>query len=265
MSEPSLREFQQWMKSRIRPSAQAASSADNPLNPQRGIPGSTRMQVYAEGYTVRIREALAEVFEAVRQVLGEATFAELAESYATQFPSHDYNLSLAGRHLPEFLNGWPKTAELPFLPDLARLEWLVCVAFHAFDEPALSAQQQAASIAPSDWENLQVVFQPSVGAVASSWPILDIWEARSKPRESVDIPLVDRPQQILVYRHQLQVKCAPIDWAAFQLLESLLQGQTLGQACGKLAESCKETPPVAGWFSNWMQLGLIARCEPVKA
>ncbi len=263
MSQPSLREFQQWIKSRIRPAnAQDPVGLEDPLNAQRGIPGNARMRVYAEGYAVRMRESLAEVFEALHQVLGEAAFNRLSEDYAARFASHDYNLSLAGRHLPEFLKDWSKTRDLPFLPDLAALEWLVCMAFHAFDEKPLSVQQTSA-IAPKDWESMKIVFQPSVGVIASRWSILDIWQARNKPRESVNIPL-DSPQQVLVYRSQLQVNCAAIDKTAFQLLQSLLQGQRLGQACQNLAESCEAMPPVAEWFSGWMQLGLITRCEPVK-
>lgn len=102
MSDPTLREFQQWMKAQILPAA-AKSTAESPLNPQRQTAGEERMRVYVGGYLTRIQLALEEVLESTHQVLGEAVFHELAEDYARRFLSHDYNLSFAGRHLPEYL------------------------------------------------------------------------------------------------------------------------------------------------------------------
>src|SRR3989338_7284763 len=85
------------------------------LNRQGPDPGQARLSVYAEGYLVRFRDALEEVYEAIHHILGDRSFAELSNAYATRTPSHDYNLSLAGRHLPEFLKRYPLTQELPFL------------------------------------------------------------------------------------------------------------------------------------------------------
>lgn len=256
MPEPSLREFQQWMKSRILPGG-TAQEDDRLLNPQRGTPGSARMRVYAGGYLARMQEALAEVFESVHQVLGEGVFIEMAEAYAKQCPSHDYNLSFAGRHLPLFLKTWPRTEVLPFLPDLARLEWLICQAFHAYEQPAIDPQKFSA-ISPDSWEKIKLLFQPSVGLVASPWPIISIWQARKQPKESINIPLKDHAQQALIYRHQVQVMCEPVDPLPFQILAGLSQGDTLGVACARLDEQANENLPIAEWFSYWMRLGLIA-------
>ena len=170
MSGPTLAEFQRWMKSRIRPGGPASGApAETLLNRQRGVAPDERLAVYAGGYLARTQDALAEVYEAVRQVLGEQSFTALAASYAARYPSREYNLSFAGRHLPELLAEPPYASRLPFLPDLARLEWTVCQAFHAFEAPPLDPAKLAA--VPSDlWGRLRVRFQPSVGLVESRWP-----------------------------------------------------------------------------------------------
>lgn len=257
--EPSLREFQQWMKAQIIPGRKPLAQ-NSPLNPQAGTPGHERMHVYAGGYLTRIHSALEEVFEAVHHVLGEGAFFELAESYAQQFPSQDYNLSLSGRHLPEFLRTWKRTEELPFLPDLAKLEWQVCAAFHSFDRPALDGKHLL-GVSPEKYEHLKLEFQPSVGLIESAWPILDIWQARKQPREAININLINRPQRVLVYRKQIQVMCEPVNAAQSALLSGLLQGKTLGEACTQLADQA-EAPPLSEWFSTWMSLGLITRYHP---
>lgn len=261
MADLSLRELQQRMKARIHAAPEAPPHAPVPLNPQRGTPGEARLSVYAEGYLVRIREALAEVFEAVRHILGEDDFAALAADYAARHPSHDYNLSFSGRHLPAFLTGWRLTGRLPFLPDLAALEWRVCEAFHAFDA-APTDVSALSRVAASDWDRLRLAIQPSAGIVDSAWPILDLWSARQQPRSEIDVAVAGRPQCVLVSCHQDRVRCELIDQPRRRLLEALQAGRTLGEACAAMAELLPaDAPPpsLAPWFAAWGRAGLITR------
>ena len=247
------------MKARIRGAGASGASeaASPPLNVQRNVPGIERLSVYTAGYQVRIQEALAEVYEAVRHVAGESAFAELSRAYAGRYPSQDYNLSFTGRHFPEFLRCAPLTQRLPFLPDLAMLEWAVCEAFHAFQQPPVTPDALT-TLSLEDWTNARLLFQPSVRVVESAWPIVDIWEARARPRDEVSIELVDRPQRVLVFRHELQVRCSIVEAPHAALLNGLLAGRTLGELCAELAGRFTETPlPIADWCAQWMQAGLI--------
>ena len=259
MSAPTLREVQQWMQSQIRPGSRGGRAAA--LNPQRGSPGEARLAVYAGGYQTRVREALAEVYEAVHRVLGEGPFEALSRAYAERHPSHDYNLSLTGRHLPEFLAGSSWAERLPFLPDLARLEWTVCRAFHAADRPPCDVRPLAAL--PLDaWTGVRVGFQPSVAIVSSAWPVLDLWEARQQPSGTIDIALVNRPQDVLVFRRGLEVRCARLDVGQKRVLERLLAGEPLGRALDALQGTNDQAePPVASWFFVWASNGLIAQID----
>lgn len=258
----SLRDVQRWMKARIQPgTSPSARGGDTLLNPQRNTPGLQRLAVYAGGYLARTQQALAEVYEAVHHVLGPGTFAQLSQAYAQQHPSRDYNLSLVGRHLPAFLTTYVLTQRLPFLPDLARLEWLVCQAFHAAQQSPLAASQLP--VAPLKvWERARLHFQPAVGLLTSAWPVLDIWQARTRPRAEINIDLVDRPQRVLVFREGVHVRCELVEAWQHALLEGLLAGWPLGEVCGALADQAPDGAlPVTEWFARWAALGLIVRCE----
>ena len=256
---PTLAEFQRWMKSRIRPAGlpSPAPSATDGAEELLNAPVE-RLSVYAGGYLARTRESLAEVYEAVRFVLGEQAFTELAHAYAARHPSHDYNLSFAGRALPEFLAGAPVNRRLPFLPDLARLEWLVCQAFHAFEQPPL-APARLAAVPPDVWGRLQLSFQPAVGLAASAWPIRDIWTARRQPRETVNLEVAGRAQRVLVFRQGFEVRCELLDEPEFRLLTGLLAGRSLGDVCLTLSRT--EPSAVTPWFARWMSRGIIVRAE----
>lgn len=253
MPEPSLEEVQRWMKSRILPPERAVAVAPEvELNPQAGDPGVERLSVYSGGYLARVEDALEEAYPAVRHVAGRKGFHDLAHGYAARYPSHSYNLSRAGRHLREFLPTHPLTGELPFLPDLARLEWAVVEAFHAFDQPPLDPARLSA-IPPEDWGRIRLVFQPSLRLVASAWPILDIWEARNRPVAEVHVDLIGRPQRVMVSRQALQVRCELLDEPQEAALRALLSGKTLG-----------ELPDlVPDWFSRWAAAGLVVNINLV--
>ena len=266
---PPLQNIQDWIKSRIQPIEQnqplpPVGSPQTFLNPQGGVPGEERMAVYANGYLVRIREALAEVYEALRHVLGEDKFSGLCHAYVYRHPSFDYNLNFVGKKLPEFLESSLLTKSFPFLPDLARLEWLVWRAFHAFEEPALDSRQ-IAEIPMDDWEKTQIIFQPSVGLISSLWPILDIWRIRRDSSDKMSVDLTHRPQQILIGRRGDQVRCEGLDENQYRLLSGLLSGKSLGVVCEELAGAADEQEfPIAAWFSEWVRDGLIARCKFVE-
>lgn len=259
MNAPTLEALQRWMKEKIQPGSRLSGDDFKFLNPQGGEPGEARLSVYAQGYRERIREALAEAYETIHHVLGESAFRELALAYAQHVPSHDYNLSFAGRHLAAFLAPYPLTKELPFLPDLARLEWKMVEVFHSFEEPSFDPSSVAA-FSLEEWSGARLQFQPSVRLMHSAWPIRDIWEARKKPREAVDVDLVNRPHYLLIYRQGLQVQCDLIDPKPYAFLELLLAGKSFGEACGTVAGDAGETPlPFTEWFSGWMQRGLMTR------
>ncbi len=258
MSEPSLLEVQRWMKAKILPTERTgASLGEVPLNPQGGAPGAERLSVYSGGYLARIEEALEEAYPAVRHVTGRLGFGGIARSYAARHGSINFDLSKAGRHLPEFLKDYSLTQELPFLPDLARLEWKVAEAFHSFDQPPAGFAQLAA-VPAEQWEGVRIRFQPSVSVVSSAWPVLDIWEAREKPVQEIRIQLEGRPQKALVYRKQWEVRGEVIDDPQAAALEALMSGKTLGQFSDQLAQEGEGEPMLGAWFTHWGSEGLIA-------
>ena len=247
------------MTARILPPERAkGATTEVELNPQGGDPGTERLSVYSGGYLARIEEALEEAYPAVRHVAGANTFRALARDYAVRHPSRDYNLSRVGRRLPEFLQGYSLTAELPFLPDLAKLEWQVTEAFHAADQPAVGFSQLAA-IPAQRWEKIRVTFQPSVSLLSSAWPVLDIWEARSRPVQEVRVDLVNRPQKVLLFRHDGQVRCELLDARQEAVLAALMAGQTLGELSDRMAADPAGSEHLLGsWFARWGSHGLLA-------
>jgi uncharacterized protein (UPF0276 family) len=254
----SLKEVQEKFSERMKPHAEMMPALDTFLNPQGAAKGSERLQVYANGYTARLREALGQVYEAARKALGEDGFDSLAHVYAETFPSTDYNLNFLGRQVPELLETSPFIETMPYLPDLARLEWKIWEAFNAFDGPPLAPETMSA-MTPEQWEGAGFIFQPSVSLFSSDWPVLDLWLGRQKEGRGFFQNVAEKSQRVLIGRKADQVRCELLDENQHRMLEGLLAGKSLGDICGELAETMGEdqTLPIADWFSRWMRDGLI--------
>lgn len=250
-------EDQRRMKTLVHRDPKTEADKAQFLNAQGSVSGRERMAVYSGGYTARIHESLMETYGAVKHVMGEASFLRVAENYAEARSSAGYNLSDAGKDLESFFEKTDWKKNLPFLPDLARLERLVAESFHAFAgknfDPSILA-----GFDEDQWNQLRLQFQPFVKIVGSQWPILDIWNARKTPLKEMNIPLIGRPQNVLIYRRDLEVYCKPMEKLEYEMLSFLLQGKTLGEACEHLSVLTDEELPIQEWFSFWSSNGLLS-------
>jgi hypothetical protein len=262
---PALRELQHWLAVRIlspgHPEAVAGGARD--LDRWLVAPADAmladRLAVYVNGYPARVQEALREVFPALAHVTGTRAFAALTDRYIAAVPLCSYNLNDAGESLADFLRHDELGERLPLAPDLAALEWRVARAFHARVKPPVEPSVFAGWDL-AEWDRAVLHFQPSVSVVQSAWPIREVWEARETPREEIDIDLQDRPDNVFVRRNGLEVECTSIDPIQADVLQALLDGQSLGEVSSKLIDLGQDPADVSTWFATWMQAALIVDC-----
>ena len=224
-----------------------------------GVDVSTRLGVYSDGYPARLREALLEAFPAVAKILGDGSLASMVERYRPQVPTGWCNLNFVGRALPNFLLSDRLAEELPFLPDLARLEWCVVECFHArVGEPFDLAT--AASWELDDWARARIAFQPGVALVSSPWPIHELRAARERERSEIDVDLVGRPQSVWVYRQGFEVVTELLDEVEAGIAQGLLEGRTLGDVMRQVEAEGADAGSVLDLFARFATLGLVAAC-----
>ncbi|MBX3023892.1 putative DNA-binding domain-containing protein [bacterium] len=252
---PSLRELQRAMAAQIRGGEAVPGAAlGRWLAVPPGVAPRERVAVYVDGYPARLQDALREQFPAIARLIGPARFHALVHRYlgAARLPS--YNLNDAGAELSAMLRDDRLAAELPFLPDLAALEWAVARAFHAPEEPPLTPSALAA-LTPEAVLGGRIRFQPSVAVRASRWPIRALWEARDAAPGGIDVDLTVG-ERVLVHRVGFGVACAPIDAGRAAALQALLAGETLVVA----AERTDDPAAVIAGLGEWLAAGIVVAC-----
>lgn len=184
-----------------------------------------RFKVYRNNVHQSLTRTLAAAFPVVEQLVGKAFFAGLARAFITASPPRDPVLLRWGADFAGFLAQFSPVAHLPYLPDLARLEYARGQASHAAD---------AAPIAPDALrtdtpEALRLVLHPSVTLFTSAQPAVQIWRAHQPdaPRG----PITSGPDRALIARRpDFGVVVEPLDAGTHAVLAALQEGCTLGTA-----------------------------------
>jgi hypothetical protein len=260
MTAPSLRSLQRLLAADVLRRAAGEESGDGDLMAivlvPPGVDARDRIAVYRDGYPARVLEALREAYPAIANICGEGSFANLTRRYLRDRDVSRSSLNDVGRQLPDHCAQDPLAIALPFLADLARLEWSVLQAFHSRDGAPVDPSAFA-TWDMSDWERAVFTFQPSVSIGRSPWPVCDLWESRRTPRGEIDIDLAARPQAVLVRRAGDDVDCVvPASLEVF-VLESLIGGATLAAAMDDLSEVDAVAGDIGPMFSSWLAAGMI--------
>ena len=114
-----------------------AKAAPTALSSSEGRRQSRRFDVYRNNVTVSLVEALESAFPAVCRLVGAEFFKAAARVYVRQQPPRSPVMLFYGETFPEFLETFEPAAGVPYLGDVARLEWARLKAYHAADAAAL--------------------------------------------------------------------------------------------------------------------------------
>jgi len=103
-----------------------------------GSDPGTRFAVYRNNLIVSLVDALADTYPVVQEMVGVEFFRAMAREFVRVQPPASPVLAHYGAGFAEFIEDFPPAADLPYLPDLARLELMRVEVYHAADDtPAL--------------------------------------------------------------------------------------------------------------------------------
>jgi hypothetical protein len=188
-----------------------------------------RLGVYAEMYWARLVDVLREDFPRVGAILGDDRFTTLASAYLERNPSTNPSVCWVGAGFAEFLAG--SVADLPFLADLARLEWTRLAVFDAADAIPLRLEALRA-IPASKWPRLTFRPVPALRVLRCAWPVHELWAA-DDPKAAATMV---RPAATVlrVWRDAFTVYQTHVDPVEQVALRQLLAGAPFGVMCDRL-------------------------------
>lgn len=208
--------------------ADPALPAPAGLTRQTALAQSRRFDVYRNNSMVSLIEALEAAFPAVRRLVGSDFFKAAAKTYIRRFPPRSPVLLLYGEGFGEFLDGFAPAAGVPYIGDVARLEWARLAAYHAADAEPLAIARLGA-IPPELLSALRFRLHPSLHLLRSRWPVASLWAVTSggDPARAVDMK---QGEAIAVVRPMLSVEVRVLPAGGHDFLAALAAGSCLGAA-----------------------------------
>jgi hypothetical protein len=196
-----------------------------------GENGERRLAIYRRAVAANLVGALRGAHPVVVRLVGDAFFHEAARRFSRASPPASGDLNRFGSAFGGFLAAYAPAASMPWLGDVARLEWACHEASMAADGPPLDLAALA-RVPPSSQPGLRFSLHPSARLVRSGWPILAVWEANQPDRDGTP----DREageDNVLVWREAGGVRAMRLEGPEAAFVEALGAGRSLAEAAGE--------------------------------
>ena len=181
----------------------AAALADSTLAPPAG--SAHRFGVHRNNVRVGIAAVLAARFPVVKRLVGDDYFTGMAAAYVQAEPPMSSILMFYGGGFANFIAGFEPAADVPYLSDVAQLEWQLHEASNAADSESIGAVELA-GVPPSAVPGLILHLHPSIRLFSSAFPALTIWELNTNPGDVEAQKLAATAEYVLLLRPRLDVE-----------------------------------------------------------
>jgi hypothetical protein len=220
-----------------------------------------RLAIYRANLQAARVGALQTAFPTVARIVGDEFFAALAREYGRAHPSANGNLNHFGAAFSEFLAGFAPAEELPYLPDVAALDWAMHQAESAADVRPLDLASLVQALGTHAADQVTLQLHPSVALVRSRFPLADIWHynaslAAGKAIDRLELPNWDIGQSVLVHRATWRVAVLHINEAEALAIDAVQHGESLQHVLSNaLAADAKAD--LVSLLSNWCSTGIL--------
>jgi hypothetical protein len=194
-----------------------------------------RFEVYRASFEANLGQALRDTYPVVNRLVGEDYFSQVARAHLRAYPSRSGDIHAFGADFATFLAAQDSALNFPYLPDMARLEWLAHQAFHAADaEPITLAA--LAELPPESYGDLSLL--PCVRLMHSEFPVHRIWQVNQKNwGGDAVVRLEEGGVRLAVTREGLDIALLPMEAEAHNLARALFERGSLDLASEDMADA----------------------------
>lgn len=219
-----------------------------------GIAAADRLGIHRNTVLSVLIAALRATYPAIEALVGSVFFDHAAALFIEAHPPASACLNDYGEGFGETVAA---AASLPYLADVARLEWAVSQAATAPDVPALDPDALE-TLPPADQERACFMPHPSVRLIEVDIPADTLWRAVLDGDDETlgGLDMTPRHHGLIVHRLPSGVTVRPLSPAALAMTRALLARQPLGAVLPEDA-----SPDLMAVFAAHLGLGCFTRLE----
>lgn len=217
-----------------------------------------RLDVYREGYYLRLIEILALDFPNIKKLLGDTAFDKLSRAYIDAYPSNQFSVRTFGRHFEKFLSNRPDCE--PVLPEIAKFEWAIAEVQDEADAVPLTIEEMA-KIPPEAWAGMRFSLHPSVQVLSFFYNAPEIWRAIDSNEKPPEAQHQDTPKYWLVWRFEFLSYFNSLTEQESHMFKAIQAGKAFAEICEDLCQWFEDEEVVqfaAGVLRTWVSEGLFS-------
>jgi hypothetical protein len=221
---------------------------------------TTLLDVYRDGYALRLIEVLTNDYPGLLAMAGPADFDHLARAYIAAHPSRYASVRWFGQHLADFIAATPPYSRSSAAAEMARFEWLLGEAFDAPDMVPVTAPQLMA-LPPEAWETLCFTPLPSLRRSVFAFEVAQAWQRREEVEAgNLDVAPAAAPAPWMIWRPERVSNFRSLEKDETEMLDALIEGRPFPALCEAIVTHVGEDQAAAraaGLLRAWVEEGLI--------
>lgn len=191
---------------------------------------SQRLQIYRNNVFLTQIEVLQKLYPVIEQLVGQGFFNASAREYVKQYPSTVRSLHDYGDKFAEFLAGFVHAQALPYLPEVAHLEW-ACheVLYGRNDEPF--DLMRLKDIAETDYGEIKFKLNSASRLFDFQYPVLQIWQICREDNNDEKIELHEGGEKVLVIKKQQEIIFEKLTDGEYEFLSAINKQEKFTEVC----------------------------------
>lgn len=218
-----------------------------------------RLDIYYNNTLLGLTGILTTTYPVLQKIVGESFFRTVSHFYIKANSQMTGNRHTYGGELASFLRSYEPAASLPYLPDIATIEWAYFQASIADDAPALDFKALTNLI--SEHPDFIVSLHPGVHYIELNFNALEIWQEHQKSKIET-IKLQESPQTVLIWRDPKDdILLQEISEPLKRLLICCQDGTGFGKAMFQSSDGLQDLTTFQQEFARIVSSGLFVYME----
>jgi hypothetical protein len=200
----------------------------NSIKETQSVAPLQRLQVYRNSFIMGVTEALAITYQHTVALVGDEFFNSVARSFILTMPPVENNIMSYGAGFNAHLASLPQLAEMPYISEMARFEWLLEQTTNAQVEDKIFDTAQLALVPESHLGKITFQIPTQIALFQSEQNISHLYQMLITD-EVVESDLNIPCYLALKKQPDFRIEIINLQQAAFLLLQKISEGNTLDE------------------------------------
>ncbi len=198
-----------------------------------------RLIVYKNTSSLTLKHCVKDIYPMCEKLLDENAFSQLVERFIKTHPNKRRDLTFYGDQFYQYLALNLACQHLPFLADLAELEWAIYRAYYADDDP-IWPQQSFVNASAKRIDDITLCLSDSISLLVSGWPTLKFYQHLN---DDTIFDIDTRHSYLIVHRKHSHGEAEEIPVEAWRILKDIQCKKSLAELIETHGQRCESWLP----------------------